>query len=93
MGYTCIWPDGHKPFFMRPVGQPIYLVVKSFIPYAVPGSEYCKSRKTTGTISFCCASSAVSTDDKPGELGGTNVGACATLKVNSVPLCQEGGAV
>ena len=69
MGYTFIVVDGQNPFFICPDGMLIYLVVENYIPYLVPGSEYCMLRKQAGSMSFCCASPTTSTNSQPGVPG------------------------
>ena len=52
MGYTFVWPTSQDPYFIRPDGMIIRLMVENYIPYLVPNARQCKPRKPSGTRIF-----------------------------------------
>ena len=82
MGYTLIWPSGQSPFFIRPDGMIIHLVVEHYIPYLVPGEKRCKPQRPTGSMTFCSATPAPSSDHQPDVSGEAALSTPPTTKEN-----------
>jgi hypothetical protein len=66
MGYTFVWPTSQDPYFIRPDGMIIRLMVENYIPYLVPNARHCKPRKPSGTRIFCSPSTSTITNARSG---------------------------
>jgi hypothetical protein len=58
MGYTFVWPTSQDPYFIRPDGMIIRLMVENYMSYLVPNARHCKPRKPSGTRIFCSTSTS-----------------------------------
>eukprot|EP00974_Lingulodinium_polyedra_P115402 11155131-Lingulodinium_polyedra.AAC.1 len=43
-GYTFVWPEGKRPYFVLPSAQVVVLEVCHNMPYLKPGNPLCRPR-------------------------------------------------